>query len=96
MPLVWLNKKVINKHTVDASKCIGCGTCVRKCPTKAINPFKQAVDRDKCLACFGCLNNYPADAIVMEYRGQRLYGFPEYLKRNNITIMEPPEFKTCT
>jgi ferredoxin/flavodoxin len=96
LPLVWLNKKVISKHTVDASKCIGCGTCVRKCPTKAIDPFKQIVDRDKCLACFGCLNNCPADAVVMEYRGERLYGFPEYLKRNKITIMEPPEFSTCS
>jgi len=80
LPLVWLNKKAISKHTVDAQKCIGCGTCVRKCPTKAINPFKQIVDRDKCLACFGCLNNCPADAVVMEYRGERLCGFPEYLK----------------
>jgi ferredoxin/flavodoxin len=96
LPLVWLNKKAISKHTVDAPKCIGCGTCVRKCPTKAINPFKQIVDRDKCLACFGCLNNCPADAVVMEYRGERLYGFPEYLKRNKITIMEPPEFSTCS
>jgi ferredoxin/flavodoxin len=96
LPLAWLNKKVINKHTVDASKCIGCGTCVRKCPTKAINPFKQIVDHDKCLACFGCLNNCPADAVVMEYRGERLYGFREYLERNKITIMEPPEFKTCS
>jgi ferredoxin/flavodoxin len=96
LPLVWLNKKAISKHTVDAQKCIGCGTCLRKCPTKAINPFKQIVDRDKCLACFGCLNNCPADAVVMEYRGERLYGFPEYLKRNKITIMEPPEFNTCS
>jgi ferredoxin/flavodoxin len=96
LPLVWLNKKAISKHTVDAQKCIGCGTCVRKCPTKAINPFKQIVDRDRCLACFGCLNNCPADAVVMEYRGERLYGFPEYLKRNKITIMEPPEFNTCS
>jgi ferredoxin len=96
LPLVWLNKKAISKHTVDAPKCIGCGTCVRKCPTKAINPFKQIVDRDKCLACFGCLNNCPADAVVMEYSGQRLYGFREYLERNKITIMEPPEFNACT
>jgi ferredoxin/flavodoxin len=96
LPLVWMNKKAINKHTVDAQKCIGCGTCVKKCPTKAINPFKQIVERDKCLACFGCLNNCPADAVVMEYRGERLYGFPEYLKRNKITIMEPPEFSTCS
>ena len=96
LPLVWLNKKAISKHTVDAPKCIGCGTCVRKCPTKAINPFKQIVDRDKCLACFGCLNNCPADAVVMEYKGERLYGFPEYLKRNKIAIMEPSELNTCS
>lgn len=95
LPLVWMNKKMINKHTVDAQKCIGCGTCVRTCPTKAIDPFQTIVDRDKCLACFGCLNNCPADAVVMEYRGEPLYGFREYLRRNNITIMEPPEFSTC-
>jgi len=96
LPLVWLNKKAISKHTVDAQKCIGCETCVRKCPTKAINPSQQTVDRDKCLACFGCLNNCPADAVVMEYRGERLYGFPEYLKRNKIAIMEPSELNTCS
>lgn len=96
LPLAWLNKKAITKHTVDSSKCIACGTCVRKCPTKAINPYEAFVDRDKCLACFGCLNNCPADAVVMEYAGQRLYGFFEYLKRNKITIMEPPEFNTCS
>jgi ferredoxin/menaquinone-dependent protoporphyrinogen IX oxidase len=96
LPLVWLNKKAISKHTVDAAKCIGCQTCVRKCPTKAINPSRQTVDRDRCLACFGCLNNCPADAVVMEYRGERLYGFPEYLKRKKITIMEPPELNTCS
>ncbi|MCE5211208.1 MAG: EFR1 family ferrodoxin [Deltaproteobacteria bacterium] len=96
LPLVWLNKKAVNKHSVDAAKCIACGTCVRKCPTKAIDPFKRVVNRDKCLVCFGCLNNCPADAVIMEYSGRRLYGFREYLKRNNITIMEPEEFKTCT
>jgi hypothetical protein len=32
----------------------------------------------------------------MEYRGERLYGFPEYLKRNKITIMEPAELTTCS
>ena len=96
IPLPWLNKRVINKHTVDASRCISCGTCVRKCPTKAINPYNQTVDRGKCLACFGCLNNCPAGAVVMEYGGKPLYGFFEYLKRNSITIMEPEEFKTCT
>lgn len=95
LPLVWLNKKAIGKHTVDAAKCIGCRTCVKMCPVDAIHPEKQFVDHDKCLACFGCLNNCPADAVVMEYRGKRLYGFPEYLKRRKITILEPREFQSC-
>jgi ferredoxin/flavodoxin len=96
LPLVSMNKQLINKHTIDDKKCIRCGTCMRKCPTKAINPYTRIVERDKCLACFGCLNNCPASAIVMEYSGKRLYGFREYLERNKITIMEPEEFKTCT
>ena len=95
LPLVWLNKKAISKHTVDASKCILCRTCVKTCPAAAIHPEKQFVDRDRCLACFGCLNNCPADAVVMEYRGKRLYGFPEYLRRRKINILEPPEFQSC-
>lgn len=95
LPLVWLNKKAVNKHTIDAAKCILCRTCVKQCPVDAIHPEKQVVDRDKCLACFGCLNNCPADAVVIEYRGKRLYGFPEYLRRRKITILEPPEFQTC-
>jgi len=96
LPLVWLNKKAINKHTVDAGKCIDCQTCVKQCPVNAIHPEKQFVDQDKCVACFGCLNNCPADAVVIEYRGKRLYGFPEYLRRRKITILEPPEFKACS
>jgi ferredoxin/flavodoxin len=95
LPLVSLNKKVISKHAVDAQTCIRCRTCERKCPTKAIHPLQQIVEKDKCLACFGCLNNCPVGAVVMEYGGKPLYGFFEYLKRNNITVMEPEEFKTC-
>ncbi|HOG12469.1 MAG: EFR1 family ferrodoxin [Smithellaceae bacterium] len=95
LPLVWLNKKAVGKHTVDGAKCIGCRTCVKMCPVDAIHPERQFVDHDKCIACFGCLNNCPADAVVVEYRGNRLYGFPEYLKRRKITILEPPEFQHC-
>jgi ferredoxin/flavodoxin len=95
LPLVSLNKRVISKHAVDAQTCIRCRTCERKCPAKAIQPLQQIVHKDKCLACFGCLNNCPVGAVVMEYGGKPLYGFFEYLKKNNITIMEPPEFDTC-
>lgn len=96
LPLVWLNKKAIGKHTVDGSKCILCRTCVKMCPVAAIHPEKQFVDREKCIACFGCLNNCPADAVVMEYRGKRLYGFPEYIKRRKLNVLEPPEFQSCS
>ncbi len=89
------SKKAIGNHTVDGAKCIGCRTCVKMCPVGAIHPEKQFVDRDKCIACFGCLNNCPADAVVVEYGGKKLYGFPEYLKRRKITILEPPEFQHC-
>lgn len=95
LPLAWFNKKAINKHSVDATKCILCRTCVKKCPVGAIHPERQFVDRDICVACFGCLNNCPADSVVIEYRGKRLYGFPEYLRRRKITILEPREFQSC-
>ena len=61
----------------------------------AIHPEKRLVDHDKCLACFGCLNNCPADAVVMAYGGKKLYGFPEYLRRRKLTVLEPPEFQHC-
>ena len=32
LPLVWLNKKAISKHTVDGAKCISCRTCVKNVP----------------------------------------------------------------
>ncbi|MRR17260.1 MAG: twin-arginine translocation signal domain-containing protein [Deltaproteobacteria bacterium] len=96
LPLVWFNKKAISLHTVDASQCVLCRTCVKMCPAAAIHPEQQVVDREKCLACFGCLNNCPAQAVVMEYRGKRLYGFPEYLRLRKITILEPREFQHCS
>lgn len=95
LPLVWLNKKAINKHEVDTDKCIRCGTCVKKCPVSAIKPAKRLVDREKCLACFGCLNNCPADAVDMEYGGKKLYGFREYLRQRKIVVLTPPELETC-
>jgi ferredoxin/flavodoxin len=95
LPLAWLNKQAISKHTIDGNKCIGCQTCVSKCPAGAISPARRTVDKEKCLTCFGCLNNCPAGAVVMEYSGKRLYGFPEFLRRNNLKVMEPVELRTC-
>lgn len=58
---------------VDIDKCISCGACTRKCPTKAIFlPFAQAVpqaymiDMSKCKRCGVCVKVCPRDAINLD------------------------------
>ncbi len=84
-------KLLITGHGVNKEKCIGCGTCVEKCPVNAIFPEKGVVDTDRCIACLGCVNNCPADAVEMKFMGKKVYGFNEFLKRNNVVIKEPEE-----
>ncbi len=92
--LRFWTKLAVKNHSIDKEKCIACGTCLKKCPVKAIDLEAPSVDTKKCVLCFGCINNCPAEAIVMEYKGDRLYGFKEFLKRNNIVIKEPRELQS--
>jgi ferredoxin/menaquinone-dependent protoporphyrinogen IX oxidase len=91
--MVRLNKLMTTRHTIDAGACIGCGTCVRKCPVGAIDLGHHAVDRTKCIACMGCVNNCPAQAIDMAFLGKKVYGFKDFLKKHRIVIKEPAELK---
>ncbi len=84
-------KLMITGHHVNRDKCISCGTCVEKCPVNAIVPDKGFVDTGKCIACLGCVNNCPVSAVEMKFMGKDVYGFNEFLKRNNIVIKEPEE-----
>jgi len=84
-------KLLITGHRVNRDKCIGCGTCVKVCPVNAISPEKGSVDTGRCIACLGCVNNCPAEAVEMKFMGNKVYGFNEFLKRNNIEIKEPEE-----
>jgi len=79
---VWWTKRLIQRHTIDADRCVQCGTCVRKCPVDAIDPPSAAIDTDACVLCFGCLNNCPEGAIRMESSGKRLVGFLEMMEEN--------------
>lgn len=88
---IWWTKRSVENHSVIKDKCIGCGTCVEKCPVDAIDPFRETVDLESCVLCFGCLNNCPAQAVNMEYNGKRLVGYREFMKSNNLRVMEPPE-----
>ncbi len=88
---VKLTKAMISRHTINREKCIKCGICVDKCPAGAIDISNFAVNRKACIACMGCVNNCPAQAVDMTFLGSGVYGFKDFLKKNNITIQEPAE-----
>ena len=64
----------VMKPEVDASKCIGCGTCVLHCPEAVIelkeradgNPKKLAeIDQEYCKGCGVCAQVCLVKAISM-------------------------------
>lgn len=89
LPQVWFTRLLIGRHYIDKGMCIECGLCQENCPSGAIDLSGKTIDRDLCLVCLGCVNNCPARAVKMTFMGSDVYGFQEFLKRNNITILEP-------
>lgn len=42
---------------IDIDKCIGCGTCVKKCPTEVFSMQEKKAEAtriDRCMACRYC------------------------------------------
>lgn len=91
-PIYW-TKRSIDKHYIIKDKCISCGTCVEKCPAKAIDLDKSSVNREACVLCFGCLNNCPAQAMYMEYDGEPLIGYRDFLKQKGLKVTLPKELR---
>lgn len=59
------SKRVNAEISYDRESCIGCGTCVKNCPLKAVNPANLTfVDREKCNLCYECVSVCPAKAIT--------------------------------
>ncbi len=58
---------------VDEDICIGCGTCVEKCPMETIDLEDgiAIVDEDKCIGCGVCAHHCPEEAIHLERTGPR-------------------------
>ena len=86
---IAFTKLLMTGHSIDAKKCIKCGTCVEKCPVDAIGPERDEVDTGKCIACFGCVNNCPVNAVKIRFAGKDVYGYNEFLKRNEVKVSEP-------
>ena len=58
---------------VDDDNCIGCGTCVEKCPMHAIDleDGLAVVEEEKCIGCGVCAHHCPEDAIHLKRSGLR-------------------------
>jgi ferredoxin len=66
-------KRRINSNffaEIDSDKCVGCGSCVAKCPVGAIKLVnkKAVVDQDICIGCGICHRVCKVDAILIERR----------------------------
>jgi ferredoxin len=90
----WWTKQFVDNHFIVEEKCVGCGTCIEKCPTDSIDLDTYSVNTNTCAMCFGCINNCEYQAVNMEYNKKKLIGFHEYLKKNNLKFDLPVELKT--
>ena len=84
-------KLFITNHHINKDICIGCETCVKKCPVGAVDLAQYTINTSKCVACIGCVNNCPTQAMTMSFLGKSVYGFNEFIKRNKIVIAEPAD-----
>jgi len=70
----------VNKHsvTLDISKCKGCTTCIKRCPTEAIRvrDGHAVIQEDKCIDCGECIRHCPYQAKKAIF--DRLEDFADY------------------
>jgi len=58
---------------INQEDCIGCGTCIQKCPMETIEleDSVAVLNPEKCIGCGVCVHNCPEDAISLERTGLR-------------------------
>lgn len=63
---------------VDEEKCVGCGTCIEKCPMEAIELRNTLAELNvnRCIGCGVCSYHCPNDAIKLERTGSRRIFIP--------------------
>ena len=61
--LGWLSQFSLFKTRIDASKCIACGLCEKRCKSSCIDAKNKTVDVTRCVVCFDCFSACKKDAI---------------------------------
>ncbi len=58
---------------VEEDLCVGCGTCVEKCPMEAIDLVEDTavINSSRCIGCGVCVHHCPEDAMKLERTGNR-------------------------
>ena len=55
---------------VDEDSCVGCETCIDRCPMEAFSMKEDVVERDvsKCIGCGLCVSTCDSEALKMVNR----------------------------
>lgn len=81
-------------YRTDMDKCLKCGLCIKRCPTRNIYMDKDGVIKfhHHCLMCMRCSLYCPADAIhigFLESWGWKVNGGYDFRKIESIDLKEP-------
>ena len=83
----------IFEAVIDQAECTACGTCVERCPVKAITVDDvAAVDRERCLGCGLCAGECPVEAIALRRREDAAEPFERVLDMS-LAILEAKKIK---
>ena len=59
-------KRYVDKLRIDSEKCVGCGKCIRLCPTGNISRQDGIVKGgNQCTMCYRCVNHCPRQAMIL-------------------------------
>jgi len=65
---------------IDPARCVGCGTCIKRCHMHAISAKDEisVVDRTKCIGCGLCASGCPANVARLEKKaGEEIINPPK-------------------
>lgn len=85
--------------SVDEKKCIGCGACIRACPSEEANGIKivdgkliSTINSEKCITCGACISACPHEARIYS---DDLKDVIERMKKDKLEIIVDPAIKTA-